>query len=149
MPNDIESTAPLHKQVAALCYRIRNGRVQILMLTSRDTGRWIVPKGWPHDGLTYAEGAAREAWEEAGVEGRVDVAPIGCYSYMKLRDKAPDLPCHVDLFPLKVSRLVKKFPEAGERRLKWMGRKKAAKSVREADLAALLRNFDPKGNKRV
>lgn len=134
-------------QVAALCYRVRNGKPQILLATSRDTGRWIIPKGWPIDGKSASQSAEQEAWEEAGVEGRIYDDCLGQYSYMKTREKEPDLPCVVLVFPLKVKRLVSKFPERGQRRLQWMGRKKAARSVWEPELAQILREFNPKGIK--
>ena len=51
-------------QFAALCYRIKRGKVQVLLVTSRRTKRWIVPKGWPMEGRTPADSAAQEAWEE-------------------------------------------------------------------------------------
>ena len=63
-------------QFAALCYRIKSNKVQVLLVTTRRTGRWILPKGWPIDGLTPQKSAAREAWEEAGVIGRPDAQPL-------------------------------------------------------------------------
>ena len=82
------SIDPIQKRMAraqfgALCYRVEKGMVQILLVTSRGTKRWIVPKGWPEDGLTPAEAAAKEAGEEAGVTGTVKQRPIGVYSYEK------------------------------------------------------------------
>ena len=62
-------------QYGALCWRMHRGKVEVLLITSRDTGRWVIPKGWPIAGLAPAETAAREAWEEAGVEG--DIADDG------------------------------------------------------------------------
>ena len=139
----IDANAATHTQVAALCYRMRKGKPQVLMVTSRDTGRWILPKGWTMKGKTGSEAAAIEAWEEAGVQGKIASEPVGVYSYLKLRDKAPDLPCMVLVYPLCVEKLSARFPEHRQRRLKWMGRTKASKSVREPELAALLRSFDP------
>ena len=63
---------PERHQVAALCWRMgQGGAVEILLVTSRDTGRWVIPKGWPMDGKSASAAAAREAWEEAGVKGTV------------------------------------------------------------------------------
>ena len=118
-------------QFAALCYRVVKKKVQVLVISSRGTGRWIVPKGWPMDGKTPADAALQEAWEEAGVIGKVVSAPLGLYSYQKVQDDAPDFPCVAVVYAVKVKSLSKEFPEAGERRLKWVGRKKAAKLVDE------------------
>ena len=131
-------------QFAALCYRVVKDKVQVLVISSRGTGRWIVPKGWPMDGKTPAEAALQEAWEEAGVIGKVVSAPLGLYSYRKVQEHAPDFPCIAVVYAVKVKSLSKDFPEAGERRVKWVGRKKAAKLVDEPELSRILRDFDPR-----
>ena len=79
-------------QFAALCYRVRQGKVQVLLITSRGAKRWIVPKGWPMDAKTPGAAAAREAWEEAGVRGRVTGGCLGVYSYTKEMDDGEMLP---------------------------------------------------------
>jgi len=126
------------EQVAALCWRLHKGRTQVLMVTSRDTGRWVLPKGWPMAGKPSEVAAAREAWEEAGVEGLVKTQPIGRYCYDKIRPNAVPLPCRVDVFPLRVQRLKAAFPEHKQRRRKWFSAAEAATLVAEADLATLL-----------
>ena len=131
-------------QFAALCYRVVKDKVQVLVISSRGTGRWILPKGWPMDGKTPAEAALQEAWEEAGVIGKVVSAPLGLYSYQKVQDHANDFPCIAVVYAVKVKSLSKDFPEAGERRVKWVGRKKAAKLVDEPELSQILRDFDPR-----
>lgn len=131
-------------QFAALCYRIKDGKVQILMVTTRRTGRWIIPKGWPMTGETPGDAAATEAWEEAGVKGKVATSPIGLFSYQKFYDSTPDLPCVVVVYPLHVSTVSKSYPEASERKRKWVSRKRAAKMVREVELARILKDFDPR-----
>ena len=130
-------------QFAALCYRVKAGKLQILLITSRGTRRWIVPKGWPMDGMTPARSAAQEAWEEAGVRGDVREAPLGVYSYAKETDEAGDLPCLAMLYPLRVRAMAKVYPEQNERRRRWMSPKKAASKVAEPELARLIRDFDP------
>ena len=72
------------QQVAAICYRTNEAGKEVLLITSRDTGRWIVPKGWPINHKTPSESAAQEAWEEAGVVGRADSRPLGLFSYTKI-----------------------------------------------------------------
>jgi 8-oxo-dGTP pyrophosphatase MutT (NUDIX family) len=131
-------------QFAALCYRVVKDKVQVLVISSRGTGRWILPKGWPMDGKTPAEAALQEAWEEAGVIGKVVSAPLGLYSYQKVQDHAHDFPCIAVVYAVKVKSLSKDFPEASERRVKWVGRKKAAKLVDEPELSQILRDFDPR-----
>lgn len=134
-------------QFAALCYRIKKNKVQILMITSRGTQRWIVPKGWPIDGLTPADCALEEAWEEAGVRGASDGRCLGIYSYSKDADDLGELPCLAMVYAVQVQALATTFPEAGQRKRKWMSRKKAARVVDEPELARILRDFDPREDK--
>lgn len=138
----------LRTQFAALCYRIRRGKLQILVITSRRSKRWIVPKGWPMEGKTPAATAAQEAWEEAGVRGQADDTALGVYTYGKTTGVGDELPCVVMLYPVLVKSLAKKFPESGQRRRKWVSRKKAAKYVSEDDLARLILNFDPRSTRK-
>lgn len=130
-------------QFAALCYRLIKGKPEILLITSRGTKRWIVPKGWPMDGLTPAQAALQEAWEEAGVVGRAIERCVGVYSYEKFLDSNISLPCVAMVYPVRVEKMAKDFPEAGERKRHWFTPKKAASKVDEPDLGALIRSFDP------
>ena len=130
-------------QFGALCYRIRNGKIQVLLITSRRRKRWIVPKGWPMHRATPVKAALREAWEEAGVEGKVMGNALGVYSYVKQDDAGP-LPCVVALFPVKVKALADTFPEVGQRRRKWVSPKKAAAMVDMPELAQIILRFDPR-----
>lgn len=139
----LASEDALRTQYAALCFRVVKDRPEVLMITSRDTGRWVIPKGWPIEGLSPHESAAQEAWEEAGVEGKVFDRMLGLYSYSKRMEKADDIPCVVSVYPIKVRALRDKFPERAERRRKWMSPQKAAQRVHEAELAEILRHFNP------
>lgn len=130
-------------QFGALCYRVREGATQVLLITSRDTGRWVLPKGWPMAGMSPMQAAEREAWEEAGVKGRISAQCLGIYSYQKMMGQT-GLPCVVALFPMQVTRLSKEFPERKERRRKWFSLRKAAGKVAEPELAELLLGFDPR-----
>lgn len=134
----------VRSQFAALCYRVKRGKVQILLVTSRGSRRWIVPKGWPMDGKTPAESARQEAWEEAGVTGKPDGNCLGVYSYAKDVGSMDDLPCIAMLYPIAVKSLAKKFPEQGQRRRRWVSRKRAARMVSEQELARLILDFDPR-----
>ena len=125
-------------QVAALCWRLHRGQPQVLLVTSRNTRRWVLPKGWPMAGRGPEAAAAREAWEEAGVEGKVSEVVIGQYCYDKVLRNLDTLPCTVAVFPLRVQTLKNSFPERKERRRKWFSAEKAAHLVAEADLRDML-----------
>ena len=131
-------------QFGALCYRIKGGKIQILLITSRGTGRWIIPKGWPMTGQTPAEGAAQEAWEEAGVIGKTFDQSLGIYSYLKKIARRTSLPVVAMIFPVKVKSLANEYPEVGQRKRKWVSQKKAAKMVSEPELAHIIAHFDPR-----
>jgi len=128
-------------QFAALCWREHAGGLQVLLVTSRDTGRWIVPKGWPMSGRSPFEAAAREAWEEAGVEGAIATDPMGEYDYRKGLKSGAELPVRVELFPLRVLREAAVFPEVAQRRRRWFAPHKAARRVAEPGLGALILRF--------
>lgn len=129
------------QQFGALCWRMHLNGPEVLLITSRDTGRWILPKGWPMKGRSPAEAAAQEAWEEAGVAGQADSASIGRFGYDKTRGPEAALPCAVEVFSLRVERLEKDYPERKQRRRKWFSPKKAAKKVAEPELRALILEF--------
>lgn len=135
--------AAVSTQFGALCYRVRNNKVQVLLVTSRETRRWIVPKGWPMNGATPHEAALQEAWEEAGVKGKLQGNSLGIYSYVK-KQKRSHQPCVVVVFAIKVRTTAKAYPEAHERRRKWFSLKKAANKVQEPELRQMIETFDPK-----
>lgn len=143
-PSAASGARPPSLQVGALCWRLSSkGRLRILLITSRDTGRWVIPKGWTMKKRTDAEAAAREAWEEAGVEGQVGSRPIGLYTYRKILSGGAWIPCAVRVFALRVQAMRRDYPETGQRTSKWFSPEKAARNVAEPDLAALIRRFDP------
>ena len=129
-------------QFGALCWRVQKGELQVLLVSSRRSGRWILPKGWPMHGQTPADAAATEAWEEGGVRGKVTPVCVGIYSYHKVQ-RSGSLPCVVAVFPLKVTREAAKWPEGNERRRRWVSRKKAANLVDEPELQRMIKEFDP------
>jgi 8-oxo-dGTP pyrophosphatase MutT (NUDIX family) len=126
-----------------LCWRWQGNDLKVLLVTSRDTGRWIIPKGWPIPEKTAAASAAAEAWEEAGVEGAVADLPIGMFHYDKIVGPAQAIPCIVSVYPILVSRLRNRFPEVLQRQRKWFSPDKAAKKVIEPGLCDILRSFSP------
>lgn len=131
-------------QFAALCFRLQDGKPEILLITSRGSHRWIIPKGWPMDGKTPGESALQEAWEEAGVRGKVIDRCLGIYSYNKAVTPKKGFPCVAMVYPIKVKALKRKYPEVGQRQRKWFSPKKAAARVEEPELAQILKTFDPR-----
>ena len=127
------------QQVAALCWRL-NPALEVLLVTSLKTQRWILPKGWPHDGLSLAESAALEALEEAGMKGEVSAPPLGHYRYIKDKQGAA-LPIRVEVFALKVTEQSHVWPEKGTRKVLWLPPDQAAHRVAEAGLKNILMNF--------
>lgn len=126
-------------QIAAMpIRRLADGSVEILLVTSRTTQRWIVPKGWPIKGLTGAEAAAREAFEEAGVVGRMMAEPAGRYTYWKRMADHFAL-CEVTLYLLEFERQLATWAEQGERRCEWFSLDDAANLVDDPELATAIR----------
>lgn len=132
---------PPRQQYGALCYRIENGEPQVLLLTSRDTGRWVIPKGWPMAGRPSHEVAAQEAYEEAGARGETEIEPAGSFLYTKVLDNGLKIPCRVQVHALKVTQMLEDFPEKGSRRLEWVSFAEAAARVHEPGLKGLLTAF--------
>jgi 8-oxo-dGTP pyrophosphatase MutT (NUDIX family) len=129
-------------QFAALPFRINaDGTCQVMLVTSRGTHRWIVPKGWPIKGLTPFEAAAREAYEEAGLFGQiVNEHPFGSYHYDKALPERP-VRCEVSVFLLRVSRQAEIWPEKTQRETRWFDPTEAAGLVDEPGLTDLMRRF--------
>ena len=129
-------------QHAALCYRESfPGAAEVLLITSRDTGRWVLPKGWPKKGECGSETALREALEEAGVEGTAAPDSAGLYAYDKVMPGDVILPCIVTVHPVEVSWLRHEFPERAVRQREWFLTDAAADAVDEPELKAILANF--------
>lgn len=135
---------PARLQYAALCYRYKKKQnsLEVLLITSRDTGRWVIPKGWPMKGRASHAVAEREAYEEAGVKGKVHKQAIGYYMYQKGLEQGMKLPCKVHVYALEVDDLSKSFPEKGVRRLEWVGCAEAASRVAEPGLKKLILDFE-------
>jgi 8-oxo-dGTP pyrophosphatase MutT (NUDIX family) len=135
----IEQTS--RQQYAALPYRISEVGIEVLLVTTLDTRRWIIPKGWPMKGRTPAVSAAREAFEEAGVRGAIAPAPVGSFTYDKIDRRGVSRRIEVEVFPLRVLREHRNWPERKKRATKWMMIDEAAASVEEVSLRALLKSF--------
>jgi 8-oxo-dGTP pyrophosphatase MutT (NUDIX family) len=119
-----------------------NGRrAEFMLVTSRETRRWIIPKGWPKKGKSPHRSAAREAFEEAGVLGAVGKRPVGSFSYEKRLKNGESVECEVRVFPLEVRRQRKEWPERLERRVRWLPASKAAKKVKHPVLSEMIRRI--------
>ena len=134
------------RQIAALPYRSSgtayDAPVSILLVTSRDSGRWVVPKGNPGAAVSPHAAAAVEAEEEAGVRGAVCPTPLGTYRYRKRRANGASLMFDVDVYPLAVTQELTVWKEASQRERRWFPLAEAADQVDEPDLADLIRSFD-------
>jgi uncharacterized protein len=132
------------EQYGALPYRYAaGGEVELLLVTSRETGRWIVPKGNRVPGLSPAQSAAREAFEEGGLEGEVAPEPIGSYRYVKQKKSGAVAPASVLIYPMRVTRQLGDWPEKGQRQTAWFSLADAAASVAERSLRHLILSFEP------
>ncbi|HTO34076.1 MAG TPA: NUDIX hydrolase [Pararhizobium sp.] len=135
---------PVRMQCAALCYRFKkkSAAPELLLITSRDTGRWVIPKGWPMEGKLCHEAAAREAYEEAGVKGEAGAERIGFYMYDKGMHHGLKVQCIVQVYPIVVLDMLKNFPEKGSRKIEWVTFDEAAKRVAEPMLKDLILDFE-------
>ncbi|MDS9466519.1 NUDIX hydrolase [Paracoccus sp. MBLB3053] len=138
---------PPEIQVAALCLDSSNGKV--LLVTSRGTGRWIVPKGWPMPGISLADAALQEAWEEAGVRGKVNQNSIGRYKYDKEQDRGFSIPIEVHVYQVDVKSLADDFLEVKERKRRWYKPERAAELVAESGLKEMLRALPSKREQKA
>lgn len=128
-------------QFAALPWRRGKRGLEILLITSRETRRWVIPKGWPMKDREAHEAAAQEAFEEAGVRGEITDKPLGMFRYLKrLKGDRTQL-CAVDVFPLQVGKLLDEWPERSEREREWVDPGEAARRVEEPELKALIEAF--------
>ena len=131
--------APPRVQYGALPFRVKDGQPLVMLVTTRDTGRWIIPKGWPKRDVKPRKMAAREAYEEAGIVGRIAKRPCGAFRYIKRLASGEAVSCEVQVFPFEVRRELSEWPEKGQRQRLWTPPAEAAQLVREPDLAELLR----------
>lgn len=133
--------APMHgrkviAQSGVIPYRIRQGKVEIALVTASSGPHWTIPKGHVEPEMSPEDSAAKEAYEESGLVGRVDSRCLGHYVYEK-RGKLRQ----VDLFAMQVSKELKTWPEMLLRRRKWMTAEEAAGRVRSAELRCCIQKF--------
>ena len=130
-------------QYGALPYRFtRDAALEILLVTTRQTRRWIIPKGWPIKGLRPAKSAAREAYEEAGVRGKIGAKPVGLFTYDKMVDEAGvTATCEVKVYPLLVKQQSETWPESEQRTTQWVEPGKAIAMIKEPRLKKIVATF--------
>ncbi|KKC26987.1 DUF47 family protein [Sphingomonas sp. SRS2] len=132
------------RQIAVLPYRTTDaGLIEVMLITSRDTRRWVLPKGNRIKGLKSHEAASHEAYEEAGLVGIACPFAIGTYHYRKNRKDGTSRPAIVDIFPFSVTSQLDSWPEQGERDLRWFTPADAADAVDEPELKDILSTFQP------
>lgn len=138
-----QANRAIRLQYGVLPYRFtETNSLEVLLVTTRQTRRWIVPKGWPIKGLKPPKSAAREAYEEAGIRGTVGAKAIGVFSYEKGLDaNGATIPCEVRVFPMIVNRQLDTWPEANEREARWFEQTKALSAIRDKELRELIKSF--------
>lgn len=130
---------PTLHQAGVLAFRVVDRELKVLLLTSRGTGRWIIPKGNIDDGITPAKTAEQEAYEEAGIKGMViSPIPLGFYTYLKKLNSGKSLTATVEVYIFRVTERLKKWPEKGERKLSWVSMKEAIGLIEEPGVVPLL-----------
>jgi 8-oxo-dGTP pyrophosphatase MutT (NUDIX family) len=143
------SDLPQLRQVAALPWRKGRRGVEVLLITSRETARWVIPKGWAMAGLADHASAAEEAREEAGADGEAASGLIGSYEYDKRRRNGAVLRIEVAVYALEVSKLLRVWPEKAERKRKWFAPAKAAALVAEPGLSAIINDLEARMRTRL
>jgi len=134
-----EARTGLPIQTGALPWRLGRGkRAEVLLVTGRRSGRWMIPKGWPMGGKSLANAAAQEAFEEAGVEGTIDANPLGTFRHTKQHLVLGLLDVSIVVHPLAVERELANWPEHGQRERKWFSIKQAAQSVDSDELKRII-----------
>lgn len=139
---DLLGLRPERLQVAALCLRVHEARREVLLITSKRRGRWILPKGWPMAGSDLPGSVQQEAWEEAGARGRVRPEPLGRYHYASVLVEDFAQPVEVVVFQMDEIELADDYPEVGQRERRWWPLQEAAAEVEEPELAQILRSLD-------
>lgn len=132
----------IYKQIATLPYRLQSD-LEICLVTSRETGRWVLPKGWAKPGVSDQEMALIEAREEAGLNGQLYEPVIGSYKYTKKLHTFALVTCEVSVFALHVNDIQDDWPEKQERQRRWFTRDQASQSIDEQSLRELIENFEP------
>jgi len=141
LASTVASRSKVRVQYAALPWRVNGDRLEILLITTLKTRRWIVPKGWPVETLSPQACAAHEALEEAGVSGTLSEKPIGVFRYFKRRKDGEVVPCRVDVFALEVREQRRSWAEKAARDFRWCPVEEALARVGEPGLRQVIAHF--------
>lgn len=141
LASTVASGTKVRVQYAALPWRVSGGRLEVLLITTLKTHRWIVPKGWPVEALSPQACAAQEALEEAGVSGTISDKPIGAFRYFKRRKDGDTVPCRVNVFALEVTQQRRTWAEKDAREFRWCSIEDALVSVDEPGLCQVIERF--------
>ncbi|MDQ3247465.1 MAG: NUDIX hydrolase [Pseudomonadota bacterium] len=133
-----DEVSGLIRQTGALPWRLTGSSTEVLLITGRNSGRWMIPKGWPMRGKSLAEAAAQEAFEEAGVRGTIEAAPIGTVRHVKRHLLVGPLEISILVHALAVESELPIWPEQAQRKRKWFGFEQAASLVRSSELSKLI-----------
>lgn len=128
-------------QAGALPWRLKPKKAEVMLVTGRRSKRWMIPKGWPVDGKSLADSAAQEAFEEAGIKGKVDPDPIGRFRHVKQHLIVGDMEVEIVVHPMAVEKQLDDWPERGERDRKWFELGEAAERVDSDHLRTLIVEF--------
>lgn len=131
----------MRPQYGALPLGLRDGQLRVLLVTSRNSGRWIIPKGQPEPGLTPSAAAKQEALEEAGVEGWISTLAIGSFHHAKRLHGGTLVHCRIEAYPLWIGRVLRHWPERRQRKRAWFRPEDAAEAVHDGELGQLIRRF--------
>jgi 8-oxo-dGTP pyrophosphatase MutT (NUDIX family) len=137
MSRGVEADVPVQSGALPLRFKSRK-KAEVLLVTGRRSGRWMIPKGWPMPGKSLADSAAQEAFEEAGIKGKVDPKPIGIFRHVKQHLLFGEIEVDIHVHVLKVERELKDWPERGERARKWFPFDEAAAQVDSDQLRKLI-----------
>lgn len=133
---------PARLQIAALCHRLRDGKAEVLLVTSKSTRRWILPKGWPILSHRAHRTAAIEAFEEAGVVGRVHKNPFASFSSYKGGEAGLKIRTEILVFLVDVDSVAEDFPDSAERDSRWVSIEEAIKITNDSGLADVFRKLE-------
>jgi len=130
-------------QSGALAWRVKKSKKkpEVLLVTGRRSGRWMIPKGWPMVGKSRADSAAQEAFEEAGIKGKIDPSPIGRFRHIKQHILFGRIEVDIVVHTLAVERELGNWPERGERDRKWFAIDDAMERVDSDELRLLIEEF--------
>lgn len=137
------------EQYAAICFRRKpeSGVIETLLITTRESCRWSIPKGWMMEKKKPHQVAEREAWEEAGIKGKAKKKPLGYFTYLKTLDAGEKIPSIVQVHLIEATAIDPQFPEKGQRTIAWFPPHEAAALVREPELKGLLAKVERAVNK--